>query len=207
MQRLLIRTGDLFGMMTVIREIKGHKRPERGIRRIFLLQCSCGRKTRVYLEKLRSGQVTSCGCISRPSMLRHGMSGTPTHKAWLHMRERCRNPSVPSYPDYGGRGISVDPRWDKFENFLADMGERPFPKAQLDRIDNNGNYTPMNCRWTTRSVQARNTRRNHMVVLDNETMCMKDAAKKLGITHPTISWRARRDRCSLQEAVEFYANS
>lgn len=205
--RLPVNTGDRFGMMTVIRELDGHKRPDRGWRRIFLLRCACGKETRVYLEKLRNGLVISCGCASRPSMLRHGMYKTPTYKAWTHMKERCNNPSVPSYPDYGGRGISVDPRWDQFENFLADMGERPFPKAQLDRIDNNGNYTPTNCRWTTTTVQMRNTRRNHMVILDDEVMCLKDAAKKLGISHPTITWRAKRNGWTIQKAVEFYANS
>lgn len=207
MQRLLIQTGDVFGMMTVIREIEGHKRPERGRRRIFLLRCSCGKKTSVYLEKLRSGQVISCGCASRPSMLRHGMYRTPTYKAWKHMKERCRNPTCAQYQDYGGRGISVDARWDQFETFLADMGERPFPEAQLDRIDNNGNYTPENCRWATRALQTRNTRRNLMVTLGSETMCLKDAAKKVGISAPTVMWRARKHNMSLQAAIDFYASS
>lgn len=207
MQRLFIQPGDTFGLVTVISEVKGHKRPERGTRRIFLVQCSCGQQKRAYLEKLRSGQITSCGCISRPSMLRHGMCKTPTYKAWQHMRERCRNPKCAQYSDYGGRGISVDPRWDQFENFLADMGERPFPAAQLDRIDNNGNYTPANCRWATRTVQTRNTRRNLLVTLGNEDMCLKDAAGRIGISAPTIMWRAKRDSITLQAAVDFYANS
>jgi len=206
-QRIPLIAGQVFGQLTVVRELDGKRRSRSGWRRVALLLCSCGKETSVFFQKLRSGLVTSCGCASRPSMLRHGMYKTPTYKAWTHMKERCRNPKSSEYNNYGGRGITVDPRWDSFENFLTDMGERPFPKAQLDRIDNDGNYTPTNCRWTTVAIQRRNTRRNLMVVLNGESMCVADAAERLGISRPSIPWRARKYGISYQDATDFYTNS
>ena len=87
----------------------------------------------------------------------HGLSKHPLYLTWKGMRNRCNNPRTPRYSDYGGRGIKVCKRWDKFENFLADMGEKP-PGMSLDRKNNNGNYTPRNCRWATPAEQRKNSR-------------------------------------------------
>lgn len=83
---------------------------------------------------------------------------TPAYVAWAHMKERCRNSRCRDYPNYGGRGIIVCERWLKFENFLADMGERPGPGYSLDRKNNDGNYSKSNCRWATRRQQNTNQR-------------------------------------------------
>lgn len=82
---------------------------------------------------------------------------TPTYNSWRCMKTRCLNPKHDQYPNYGGRGIKIHEPWLKFENFLEDMGERPYGKT-LDRIDNNGNYEPSNCKWSTNKQQARNRR-------------------------------------------------
>jgi hypothetical protein len=106
------------------------------------------------------------------------------------MKERCTNTA---FKNYGGRGISVCQRWaDSFEVFISDMGPRPSPKHSIDRIDNDGNYEPGNCRWATNLEQARNRRTNRVITLDGESLCLVDWAKRTGVDHRTISERLRK---------------
>lgn len=97
------------------------------------------------------------------------------------MKSRCYHRCSPVYFRYGGRGIVVCERWHKFENFLADMGERPGLDYSLDRIDNRGNYEPGNCRWATEAQQQRNRTNNHMLTFDGRTLCVTDWAKEIGL--------------------------
>lgn len=105
-------------------------------------------------------------------------------RVWKAMHNRCYNVEQKSYPDYGGRGIFVDQRWhgkDGFLNFLWDMGARP-DGASIDRIDNDGSYSPENCRWATKDEQSRNKRNNRWITANGETLCLKDWANRLGCT-------------------------
>lgn len=120
------------------------------------------------------------------------------------MRARCLNPNDTSFHNYGGRGITVDPRWDDFEAFLTDMGERP-PGMDLDRIDNNGPYSPSNCRWVTRRTNLRNTRRTRFVKVDGVMMSVTEAAERLGISRINVGVYVHNNGASHQEAVDYYA--
>ena len=108
------------------------------------------------------------------------------------MRNRCRCPTHPQYADYGGRVITVCERWNAFENFLADMGPRPSPKHSIDRIDNNGNYEPGNCRWATRIEQMGNTRVTRFLTINGERFTLTEAAARFGVSRKLISSRLER---------------
>jgi hypothetical protein len=122
---------------------------------------------------------------------KHGMRNSPTYKIWFCMRQRCRNPKHPAFDHYGGRGIGIDPRWDDFATFLADMGERP-PGMEIDRIDNDKGYSKENCRWAT-SVQNQNNRsNNHWLRYEGRSVTVAQASRLCGVKANTIYERLKR---------------
>lgn len=138
--------------------------------------------------------------IERKSKEYHGLSRTPTYRTWVAMRQRCYDPNHPAYPRYGGRGICVCERWlDSILAFVEDMGERP-SGLTLERIDNEGDYSPQNCKWATAKEQANNTRKTRRVSVGGETKLASDVAEENGMTPNKIGHRIKNG-WTLEEAV------
>lgn len=155
-----------FGKWTVI----SYNRRENNPRIHFNCICKYGYESNIQARAILDGSSKSCKYCAP---LKHGHNRTAsskptsTYRTWQGMHTRCNNPLNHDYSNYGGRGIKVCERWKSFENFLSDMGEKP-PNLTLDRINNDGDYEPLNCRWTTRSVQNSNQRKR---------LCKKGASK------------------------------
>lgn len=199
--------GVRFGRLTAIRSAGKTKNRAYA----YLFACDCGRTIKALGANARSGTTKSCGCL-KTEMLRartvHGATRnreiTKEYRIWTAMKTRCLNPKNNHYHRYGGRGIRICERWlgkTGFANFLADMSGRPSPRHSIDRIDNDGNYEPGNCRWATRVEQARNTSRTILVTHAGETMPMTEWAKRLQMDTNLLRDRLIVQKMSLAEAV------
>jgi len=180
--------GRQFGRLEVIQEAINSPR---NYRKFYVCFCSCGVAKEVRHDHLLSGASKSCGrCVSSEKSKKHGMFGNKTYICWAGMRSRCNNFKSPSYQYYGLRGIKVCPRWNKFENFLEDMGERP-EGMTLERIDVNDGYHKDNCRWATRQEQAYNKTNTRYLEFDGEIKSQAEWSKILGIKQSTIHRRIK----------------
>ena len=155
-------TGKRFSRLLVLA-----RGPNKGEAAAWRVRCDCGATSLVVGSNLRRGHTQSCGCLkaerSRAANGIHFESGmrTPEYEAWRNMRSRCYDSTAKGYHNYGGRGIIVCERWRKsYLSFLSDVGRRPSPSHSIDRINNDGNYEPKNCRWATRRQQGLNQRRH-----------------------------------------------
>ena len=161
--------------------------------------CECGVKFESFLGHVKDGHTKSCGCrrisSAKKSFTTHGYTVGknlhPTYKTWRGIRNRCLVTTNPKFSRYGGRGIKICKRWMDFKNFLADMGVKPTPQHSIERINNNGNYSPKNCKWATTAEQSRNRRSNIWLEFKGEKMICADWAKRVGINYATLKYRIK----------------
>lgn len=149
----------------------------------------------VKIERRNLNRIIGCPCRST-----HGMSRSPTYTAWRNMINRTTLDAHASSHRYKDRAIVVCDRWRQFENFYSDMGAKPSGKW-LDRIDNNGPYSPENCRWATPREQHRNRSNIYMITFRGKTMCLKDWAHEVGISYASLRWRVVRQRWDIETAL------
>ncbi len=181
-------TGKVFGRLTVL-----EFRREGKIKK-WLCVCECGNKKIIWGSSLKGGTTQSCGCLQKERTSKakrtHGHTAahlynceTREYKAWCLMKYRCNNPHYHEYATYGGRGVKVCERWqNSFENFYADMGDKPTPKHTLDRFpDQNGDYGPTNCRWATQLVQQGNRTNNVWHEKNGRRMILSDWARYMNL--------------------------
>ncbi len=182
-----LRIGQRFGRFIIKSNCENHKK--------VVAICDCGKTKSVFFSNLKRGLSRSCGCLAveaaKINFSSHGKSNSSEYRSWSAMRTRCTNKRNLHFKDYGGRGISICARWDKFENFYADMGPRP-KGMTLDRKENNGNYEPGNCRWATHPMQTGNTRASHNLVFGGEKRCLSDWARRIGMKRETLRQRLAR---------------
>ena len=167
--------------------------------------CDCGTTKAIQRIYLQDGRVQSCGCYRREcgqAKRTHGMHGTVEYRAWVGMIQRCTNPRTKSWPRYGERGIVVCDRWrESFVAFYEDMGPRPGPEYSIDRIDNDGNYEPGNCRWATKKQQGRNKRNNRIVVFNGQTKTLAEWAQEMRTSPSTLHIRLERRGWSVEKTL------
>lgn len=165
-----------YGRLTILKEATPVvSNSNRKIRKFYCL-CDCGVEKIIDLGALRFGSIISCGCYNKELKTKHSLSRTKEYSSWYDMIRRCTNKNGKYYHRYGGRGIMVCDRWMNLENFYKDMGKKPTSNHTLERINNNGNYEPKNCKWASMSDQSRNRSSN----IKYKGECAKDASIRLG---------------------------
>lgn len=185
--------GEKVGLLTVL-----YISPSVGRDRRWVCRCECGKRAHIDEHRLIARKAKSCGCVA--PVTKRGRPATLAYRSWQRMRDRCSDPANDYWHLYGGRGIKVCERWQDFEAFFADMGERPSVRHSIDRIDNNGNYEPGNCRWATAVEQMNNTRANRVIDFDGMRMSVSAWAEFTGLTAAGITGRLNRGQ-SAEEAL------
>ncbi len=193
-----------YGRLKIIKEIPTLA----GKKRKVCCICDCGKKVIIQLGNLVSGHSKSCGCLRRELTKKynkkHGMTGTREHQTWCHIIQRCFDKKIPQYKNYGGRCIKVCDRWlgkNGFENFYKDMGDRPSPNHSIDRIDNDGDYAPENCRWATMKEQQNNRNNNIFVSMNGVKISMNDLADFFNVDYETIRRRIISNNWDIKRAI------
>ncbi len=189
--------GKRFGRLVVI---KWEGRSKYG-RNYWLCECDCGELIVTGNDYLINKSTKSCGCLRKEKTTTHNLSYTNEYQIWLKIKDRCFNKTTKAYKWYGGRGITIWDKWKKdFKRFYKDIGKRPSLKYTLDRIDNDGNYEPSNCKWSTQREQNRNYSRNINITYNNKTQCIMEWSEELNIKYGTLRARLINYGWSIEKA-------
>ncbi len=180
--------GLKYGALLVVDELAMPVRPNGRQRRYLLCKCDCGntKLKGVTWDNLRSGAINNCGCLST----RHGGTGTKLHGAWHGIVQRCTDKNYQAYNNYGGRGIKLCKSWRLFKNFRAWANSSGYKEGlTIERINNNGPYSPDNCTWIPPHLQGNNKRNNRWVLHGGRKLTMSEVSRLLGVGLSTISYR------------------
>ena len=155
--------------------------------------CDCGKMTTARGADLTSGRKKSCGCLQKDHAIKHGMEGTRLYRIWHGMKDRCKNENGKNYANHGGRGISICEEWcNDFQAFYDWSMENGYQDGlTIDRRDNDGNYEPSNCRWTTAKVQANNRRSNRMIEYEGESHTEAEWGEITGLGRSVVHQRLK----------------
>lgn len=179
-------TGMKFGKLTVICRADDYVQPNGNKSTQWLCSCECGKNKIVKAAYLVSSHTVSCGCYAKDLLkkrsIKHGKRQTRIYRTWCGIKRRCYNKNDKAYKHYGERGVTICEQWkDDFSSFYNWATKNGYTdELSIDRIDNNGNYCPENCRWVTAKEQNRNYSRNHNITFNGITMCITDWDKKIG---------------------------
>lgn len=183
--------GKRFGKLFVLHEAESYIKPSGQKVTMWHCKCDCGNEVDVQANKLRSGHSTSCGCHRHEFRYKHGLAGTRLHKIWVGMIHRCYDSKTKGYENYGGRGICVCKEWFddfmSFRNWSINNGYKD--NLTIDRIDNDGNYEPTNCRWATQKEQQLNKRNTVYLTMNGVTRTIPEWSEVIGIKQATIRSR------------------
>ena len=178
-KKVIDRTGEKHGRLTVLWRAENKVEPSGSIRATWRCVCDCGNGITVTGHALSKGHTRSCGCLVKEKPIKHGKSRTRIYRNWVTMIQRCENAGNLIFLRYGARGVFVCERWKSFENFYADMGDPPNGMT-LDRIDNDGPYSPENCRWATLTEQQNNRRVNTHITYQGRTATVAEWGRITG---------------------------
>lgn len=201
MGKLIDITGQRFGNWVVLEKADNPN----DTCAVWLCQCDCGNTNVVRGKDLRYGKTKSCGCTK----VKHGAEGSRLYQIWHDMKTRCTNPNSDAFKDYGARGITVCAEWnDDFASFrewsLANGYEEAAPRGEctIDRIDNDGPYSPENCRWVSMKKQSNNRRSNHLVTYNGETHTITEWSEVSGVPYPVLKNRITVLKWPIEKAIE-----
>ena len=192
--------GQKFGRLTVVSRINKDKRGNV----VWLCRCNCGEEKVVVGYSLKRGKTKSCGCLNKEQCTTHGLTTNALYAVWVSMKQRCYNENEIGFKNYGGRGITMCDEWrNDFQKFYDWAIANGYEKGlSIDRIDNNRNYSPENCRWATRTEQNRNQRTNKQIEFNGEVKNLSEWCEHFSLNYQTVHARITDYGWTVQKALK-----